>query len=105
MTPAGTSNELDVQNGWEENTHTHTTMAFLNPGVNEDIDFESASKCKLGHVLSDIVWRILFLRRTLGPHTHIMLSKMYAKDAFRQVALWNGTVARSSGMSSGILWW
>ena len=24
MTPAGTSNELDVQNGWEENTHTHT---------------------------------------------------------------------------------
>ena len=22
MTPAGTSNELDVQNGWEENTHT-----------------------------------------------------------------------------------
>ena len=24
MTPAGTSNELDVQNDWEENTHTHT---------------------------------------------------------------------------------
>ena len=24
MTPAGTSNELDVQNEWEENTHTHT---------------------------------------------------------------------------------
>ena len=23
MTPAGTSNELDVQNGWEENTHTY----------------------------------------------------------------------------------
>ena len=22
MTPGGTSNELDVQNGWEENTHT-----------------------------------------------------------------------------------
>ena len=22
-TPAGTSNELDVQNEWEENTHTH----------------------------------------------------------------------------------
>ena len=22
MTPAGTSNELDVQNEWEENTHT-----------------------------------------------------------------------------------
>ena len=24
MTPAGTSNELDVQNEWEENTHAHT---------------------------------------------------------------------------------
>ena len=24
MTPAGTSNELDVHNEWEENTHTHT---------------------------------------------------------------------------------
>ena len=24
MTPAGTSNELDVQNGWEENTHRAT---------------------------------------------------------------------------------
>ena len=24
MTPAGTSNELDVQNRWVENTHTHT---------------------------------------------------------------------------------
>ena len=23
MTPAGTSNELDVQNGWEENTTTY----------------------------------------------------------------------------------
>ena len=25
MTPAGTSNEFDVQNKWEENTHTHTS--------------------------------------------------------------------------------
>ena len=24
VTPAGTSNELDVQNEWEENTHTHS---------------------------------------------------------------------------------
>ena len=29
MTPAGTSNELDVQNGWEENTHTHTILGFF----------------------------------------------------------------------------
>ena len=26
MTPAGTSNKLDVQNEWEENTHTHCTI-------------------------------------------------------------------------------
>ena len=31
MTPAGTSDELDVQNGWEENTPTHThTVCTLN---------------------------------------------------------------------------
>ena len=28
MTPAGTSNELDVQNEWEENTHT---VYYYNP--------------------------------------------------------------------------
>ena len=28
VTPAGTSNELDVQNGWEENTHTHIEMLY-----------------------------------------------------------------------------
>ena len=67
------------------------TMAFSNPGVNGDTNFESAPKCKLGHLLRDIVWRILFLRRTLAPHTHIMLSKMDVKDAFRQVAVeWDG---------------
>ena len=26
MTPAGTSNELDVQNEWEENTHTLSSV-------------------------------------------------------------------------------
>ena len=29
MTPAGTSNELDVQNGWEENTHTHIIILII----------------------------------------------------------------------------
>ena len=28
VTPAGTSNELDVQNEWEENTYTHTRWHF-----------------------------------------------------------------------------
>ena len=30
MTPAGTSNELDVQNGWEENTHKHRVQYSWN---------------------------------------------------------------------------
>ena len=29
VTPAGTSNELDVQNVWEEIIHTHTHIFFL----------------------------------------------------------------------------
>ena len=33
MTPAGTSNELDVQNGWEENTHTHTRREHKKPYI------------------------------------------------------------------------
>ena len=67
------------------------TMEFSNPGVKGDTNFESAPKCKLGHVLRDIVWRIFFLRRTLAPHTHIMLSKMDVKGAFRKVAVeWDG---------------
>ena len=76
------------------------TMAFSNPGVNGDTDYESAPKCKLGHVLRDIFWRICFLRRTLAPHTHIMLSKMDVKDAFRQVAVeWDGC------MKFGYVFW
>ena len=67
------------------------TMAFSNPGVNGDTNFESAPKCKLGHVLRDIVWTILISRCTLAPHTHIMLSKMDVRDAFRQVVVeWDG---------------
>ena len=29
MTPAGTSNELEVQNEWEEKTHTHTHKSHV----------------------------------------------------------------------------
>ena len=31
VTPAGTSNELDVQNGWEENTHTQCRNTSESP--------------------------------------------------------------------------
>ena len=33
MTPAGTSNELDVQNEWEENTHTEQYNGALLPDI------------------------------------------------------------------------
>ena len=33
MTPAGTSNEPDVQNKWEENTHTQTTITGSRIGL------------------------------------------------------------------------
>ena len=33
VTPAGTSNELGVQNKWEENTHTHTHTHFKRRGI------------------------------------------------------------------------
>ena len=36
MTPAGTSNELDVQNGWEENTHTHTHSIYVGISFSHD---------------------------------------------------------------------
>ena len=34
MTPVGTSNELDAQNKWEENTHTHTWLTCLKKNQN-----------------------------------------------------------------------
>ena len=59
MTPAGTSNELDVQNGWEENTHTHKVgfptvketnfFAFYELDVEEKVIFENSLRRKLEH--------------------------------------------------------
>ena len=33
MTPAGTSNELDLQNEWEKNTHTHSRLKYTVYGI------------------------------------------------------------------------
>ena len=54
-------------------------------GVTEDTGFSSAPTCELGHVLCDITWRILYLRRRFGRGARIVLSKMDVKDAFQQV--------------------
>ena len=37
VTPAGISNELDVQNKWEENTHTNTTHAHIHRNILEEL--------------------------------------------------------------------
>ena len=47
MTPAGTSNELDVQNEWEEDTHTHThTQGNWNEGRVGDGEKEAKKRKK-----------------------------------------------------------
>ena len=49
MTPAGTSNELDVQNGWEENTK-HTHMHAGTPNKTKTKDLMSLSWIQLNFV-------------------------------------------------------
>ena len=56
-------------------------------GVNEDTDFSSAPTCELGHVVRDIIWRILYLRHRFGRGARIVLSKMDVKDAFGKCKL------------------
>ena len=53
--PAGTSNELDVQNGWEENTHTHTHTLPTMP------NFKSFSSKVLDQYAK---FQVLFSQRT-----------------------------------------
>ena len=63
------------------------TFSTSAPGINTDTNFSSAPDCKLGHVLCDIVWRVLHLCRPSAPLTRILLSKMDVKDAFRQICV------------------
>ena len=44
-----------------------------------DTDFESAPQCNPGHVLRNVIWRVLYLRRRLGNAARIVLSKMDVK--------------------------
>ena len=62
MTPAGTSNELDVQNGWEENTHTFWTSMDVPAGVTQE---EGNTGFSL-HLLSAVV-ALIFLARRIQP--------------------------------------
>ena len=53
--------------------------------VNADTDFDRAPECLLGHVLFDILSRILFLRQLHGEDVEIMLCRVDVRKAFRQV--------------------
>ena len=52
VTPAGTSNELDVQNEWEENTHTQSR---------KKVDQERTYDVFLSKILCDLVFVCLYL--------------------------------------------
>lgn len=59
--------------------------------VNADVDFEQAPLVELARVLRDIMLRIVYLRRPVGPCARILLSKMDVTEAFRQVRVqWAG---------------
>ena len=59
-------------------------------GVDEDTDTSAVPECKIGHVLRDVRWRILYLYgaavvNVAGIPPRILLAKMDTKRAFRQV--------------------
>ena len=53
--------------------------------VNDVTDFSSAPSCELGHVLRDVLLRVLVLRQIHGATARIVLCHVDEKYAFRQV--------------------
>ena len=98
MTPAGTSNELDVQNGWEENTHKtnrHLIFSFvywynrqvlilLMIGI--DVDYRAS---KYGHHLI-IYTRVIWINRVSLPNL-LVVSCIRGKYIYMY---WHGTAVR-----------
>ena len=59
--------------------------------VNVDTDVENAPCVELGHVLREVVERILYLRRRFGPRVRIVISKVDIASAYRHVPVrWAG---------------
>ena len=67
--------------------HDLTFAAAGRTSVNADTDFDRAPECLLGHVLFDILSRILFLRQLHGEEAEIMLCRVDVREAFRQVVV------------------
>lgn len=64
--------------------------AVSGTSVNDDTDSSELPEYKLGHVLRDVVWRILYLHGRLvhnvpGETPRILLAKQDFKNAFRQI--------------------
>ena len=55
--------------------------------INGDTDFDSAPPSELGHVVHDILLRVMFLRQTHGSSARILLCRVDVKDAFRQASV------------------
>lgn len=59
--------------------------------VNADTDTTAVPECKIGHVLRDVIWRILYLYdtavRDVDDPPRILLAKMDTNKAFRQVSV------------------
>ena len=67
--------------------HDLTFTAGTRSSVNGDTDFSQAPECLLGHVLTDILKRILYLRQMHGVAAEIMLCRIDVKEALRQVVV------------------
>ena len=67
--------------------HDLTFAAAGCTSVNADTDFNRAPECLLGHVLFDILSRIMFLRQLHGDGVEIFLSRVDVKQAFRQIPI------------------
>lgn len=64
---------------------TFAAGARVRSSVNGDTDFARAPECLLGHVLFEILSRIIFLRQLHGASLQILLCRIDVKEAFRQV--------------------
>ena len=53
--------------------------------VKDDTDFDWAPPCELGHVLRDVLMRLMYLRQEHGPGARIVLSRSDVKDVLRNV--------------------
>lgn len=62
---------------------TFSAGAEVRSSVNSDTDFSQAPECLLGHVLRNILSRILSLRQLHGTLAEIMLCRVDVKEAFR----------------------